>query len=232
MQASGQKFIYAHNERSQVSSTQSAVKTEPRLSLFTLYNMEPYIEILGVITGVVYLWLEYRASIYLWIAGVIMPAIYIYIYYNAGLYADFAINIYYLLIALYGWVAWKTGFSLFKKEKTKGELPISHTPQGAIPYIIAAYLTAQLSIAWILIEYTDSTVPWADSFTTALSILGMWMLARKYIEQWWVWCIVDIACCVLYIYKGLHLTAILYAVYAIIAIFGYYKWKKLMQNER
>ena len=189
------------------------------------------LEILGVIVGIIYLWLEYRASIYLWIAGIIMPAIYIFVYYDAGLYADFGINIYYLVIALYGWVAWKTGFSLFGREKAKGELRITRTPRSAWAKAAVAYVITQLFTAWLLIEHTDSTVPWADSFTTALSIVGMWMLARKYIEQWWVWCIVDVASSALYIYKGLYFTAVLYAVYAIIAIFGYYKWKKLMQND-
>ena len=191
-----------------------------------------FLEILGVITGVIYLWLEYRASIYLWIAGIIMPAIYLSVYYNAGLYADFGINIYYLLIAIYGWVAWKTGFTLFGNKEPKKELFISHAPRTAWIKVAAAFVVAMLLIAYILISHTDSTVPWSDSFTTALSIVGMWMLARKYIEQWWVWCVVDVASSALYIYKGLHFTAILYAVYAIIAIFGYFKWKKLMQNER
>ena len=190
------------------------------------------IEILGVITGIIYLWLEYRASIYLWIAGIVMPAIYIFIYYDAGLYADFGINIYYLVIALYGWLAWKTGFTIFGSKGPAKELRISHTPRNVWMKILLAYATAQIFITWLLISYTDSTVPYADSFTTALSIVGMWMRARKYIEQWWVWCVVDVASSALYIYKGLYLTAILYAVYAIIAIFGYLKWKELMNDEQ
>ena len=194
--------------------------------------MELYIEILGTIIGLIYLWLEYRASIYLWIAGIIMPAIYLYIYFNAGLYADFGINIYYLVIALYGFIAWKTGFSFTNKNKENKELDITHIPKKDIYKALAAYLIAQIVIAWLLINHTDSTVPIADSFTTALSIVGMWMLARKYIEQWCVWCVVDIACSALYIYKELYFTAILYLLYAIIAIFGYFKWKKMMQNER
>ena len=190
------------------------------------------LEIFGVIIGIIYLWLEYRASIYLWVAGIIMPAIYIFVYYNAGLYADFGINIYYLAIAIYGWLAWKTGFRLFGKEKSsRGELPISHMPQAAWAKMIALYIITQLLIAWLLTSYTDSTVAWPDSFTTALSIVGMWMLARKYIEQWWVWCIVDVASSALYVYKELYFTAVLYGIYAIIAIFGYYKWKKMMPNE-
>jgi nicotinamide mononucleotide transporter len=90
------------------------------------------------------------------------------------------------------------------------------------------YVLAQFLIVWILISYTDSNVPWWDAFTTALSIVGMWMLARKYIEQWWVWIVVDVVCAGLYVYKELYFTAVLYALYAIIAIFGYRKWKQLM----
>ena len=188
------------------------------------------LEILGTVVGLVYLWLEYRASIYLWVAGVVMPAIYIFVYYEAGLYADFGINIYYLLVAIYGWVAWKTGFSFIGRNVQNGELPITRAPRRAWAVALVSFLVAQFSIAWILVNHTDSTVPWADSFTTALSIVGMWMLARKYIEQWWVWCVVDVACSALYIYKELYFTAVLYAVYAIIAIFGYYKWKRMMQS--
>ena len=92
------------------------------------------LELLGVITGIIYLWLEYRANIYLWVAGIIMPAIYIFVYYDAGLYADFGINIYYLVIALYGWFAWKTGFTLSgRRKKQSSRQPeklsrLRHTP--------------------------------------------------------------------------------------------------------
>lgn len=193
--------------------------------------MEQAIEIIGTLVGVIYLWLEYRASIYLWVASIIMPAIYLYVYYNAGLYADFGINIYYLLIALYGWAAWRYGFHLFgSKKKEEKELAITHTPKRVWGKLALTYIAAQCVITYILINHTDSTVPWWDSFTTALSIVGMWMLARKYIEQWWVWLVVDAVSAWLYIYKGLYFTAVLYAVYAIISIFGYCKWKKMMQK--
>ena len=139
-----------------------------------------FLEIFGTIVGLVYLWLEYRASIYLWIAGIVMPAIYIFVYYKAGLYADFGINIYYLIAAIYGWVFWMWG-----GEKSK-DLPIIHTPGKCYLPLFLVFVVSFLGIAWILIAYTDSNVPWLDSFTTALSIVGMWMLARKYIEQWWI----------------------------------------------
>lgn len=194
--------------------------------------MEQYIEILGTAVGLIYLWQEYRASIYLWITSIIMPAIYLYVYYQAGLYADFGINIYYLVIALYGWLAWRYNFSLRGKRKENKELSISHIRQGVIIRLALLFLAAWAIISYILIHYTNSTVPFTDAFTTALSIVGMYMLARKYIEQWWVWLVVDITSCALYIYKELYFTAALYALYAIIAIFGYRKWKQLMNNEK
>ena len=174
--------------------------------------MEHTLEIIGTVVGILYLWLEYRASIYLWIAGIIMPAVYIFVYYDAGLYADFGINIYYLGAAIYGWMMWKYGAFLRRT-------------------ILRRKGAGQKGEDTRLINFTDSNVPWLDSFTTALSIAGMWMLARKYVEQWWAWIAVDAVSAGLYIYKGLDFTAGLYALYTIIAIFGYFKWRKMMNKD-
>lgn len=187
--------------------------------------MEQALEVLGTLVGLIYLWLEYRASIYLWIASVIMPAIYIFVYYEAGLYADFGINIYYLGAAVYGWLVWKYGH----KSADLHELPITKMPNRSWLKALVVFLVAQFLIAWILINFTDSDVPWWDAFTTALSIIGMWMLARKYLEQWWVWIVVDVVCVGLYIYKGLYFTSGLYALYSVIAVFGWLNWKRLMK---
>ena len=197
--------------------------------------MEQILEITGTIVGLIYLWLEYRASIYLWIAGIIMPAIYIFVYYDAGLYADFGINIYYLGAAVYGWMMWKYGTFVRSKlhlqtNADKQELLITRMPAKYYLPLTLVFAATFVGTAWILISFTNSNVPWLDSFTTALSIAGMWMLARKYVEQWWTWIVVDAVSVGLYIYKDLNFTAGLYALYTIIAIFGYFKWKKLMEN--
>lgn len=198
--------------------------------------MEQALEITGTLVGLLYLWLEYRASIYLWIAGIVMPAIYIFVYYDAGLYADFGINIYYLGAAVYGWMMWKYGSFLRRKilrrrtEAQERELPVTRMPRRYLLPLAVVFAVALVGIAGILINFTDSNVPWLDSFTTALSIIGMWMLARKYVEQWWAWIGVDVVSCGLYIYKGLDFTAALYGLYTIIAIFGYFKWKRMMNS--
>lgn len=153
-----------------------------------------------------------------------MPAISIVVYFNAGLYADFGINIYYLVVALYGWYVWKFA----KGRKTKQHLPITHTPRKAYIWLIAAFLICFIAIGEILVHFTNSNVPWWDSFTTALSIVGMWMLARKYLEQWLAWIAVDAVCAGLYIYKEIYFYAALYAIYTIIAWFGYKKWLRMI----
>lgn len=186
-----------------------------------------FIELFGSLVGIVYLWLEYKASIYLWLVSIIMPAIYVIVYFQAGLYADFGIQIYYIAAAIYGGCFWIWGKR--KKHTASDELPIIHTPAYCYLPLCLTFAGAFAGIAWILINFTDSDVPWLDSFTTALSIIGMWMLARKHVEQWLVWIVVDVVCCGLYIYKELYFTSALYGLYAIIAIFGYCKWKKLIK---
>lgn len=143
------------------------------------YLLDNWLEVLGTVCGIVYLYQELRASIYMWLTGIIMPAISLFVYYEAGLYADFGINIYYLLAAIYGFCVWQFG-----KRKDQQELPITHTPPRVIWRLCAAFILTFIAIGHILQTHTDSSVPWWDSFTTALSIVGMWMLARKWLEQW------------------------------------------------
>lgn len=192
--------------------------------------MNNYLEILGTFVGIIYLVLEYRASIYLWIAGTIMPAIYIFVYYDAGLYADCGINVYYLLAAVYGWIVWKFGAKR-NGSNSQAELPITHMPKDKFLSLSVIFVIAWLAIAYLLANYTNSDVVWLDSFTTALSIIGMWLLAHKHLEQWITWIAVDVVSAGLYVYKELYFTAVLYAIYAIIAIFGYLKWKRMMQEQ-
>ncbi len=181
------------------------------------------LEILGTAVGLVYLYLEYRASAWLWVASIAMPAIYLAVYYQAGLYADFGISIYYILASIYGLVCWLRGTS-----GAETPLKITHAPRRLWPQLAGLCAAVCMAIGWLLSRFTDSTVPWADALTTAMSIVAMWMLARKYVEQWLVWIAVDVASAMLYVYKDLWFTAALYLVYAGVAVMGYRKWKRLM----
>lgn len=186
------------------------------------------LDILATVVGLVYIWLEYRASIYLWIAGIIMPAIDIFLYLKAGLYADFGMAIYYTLAALYGYVVWRFGK---KKDQHEGEeMPITHFKRSCILPSLLVFAAAWLAIYEILVLFTNSNVPITDSFINALSFIGLWALARKYLEQWIVWIVVDVISSALYFYKDVHFKAGLYALYVVIAVMGYIKWKRMMNQ--
>ncbi|WP_295938844.1 nicotinamide riboside transporter PnuC [uncultured Alistipes sp.] len=184
------------------------------------------LQIAGVVLGLLYLWLEYRADIRLWIVGLIMPIVHGTLYFKAGLYADFSMQIYYVLAGLYGWIVWHNA-----PRKKSSAAQIGHTPLRFIAALAAVYAVAHAGIYFLLTEFTNSTVPFWDSMTTAASIVAMWMLSRKYVEQWLVWLAVDLVCVGLYIYKEIPLTAGLYALYSCLAVAGYFRWRAKMKEQ-
>ena len=191
------------------------------------FLVEHGLDIFTTVLGLIYIWLEYRAHVALWVIGIIMPALDIILYWQHGLYGDAGMACYYTLAALYGLYVWK-----FRKTKNlKQELPISHMPKRQYLPATVGFFVAWSVVYYILIMWTNSTVPVLDSFTNALSFVGLWALARKYLEQWLFWIVVDVVCCVLYIQKGIPFKAGLYGLYVLIAIAGYYKWKKMMPKD-
>ena len=184
------------------------------------------LDILSTVVGIVYIVLEYRASIWLWFASIIMPLIDIVLYLEAGLYADFGMAIYYAVAAVYGFAVWRYGRK--RGQKTAGEMPVTHYRRMLIIPSAAVFALAWIGIYGILVRFTDSDVPLTDSFVNALSIIGLWALARKYVEQWLICIVVDVVCIVLYAYKGIPFKAMLYGAYAVIAVFGYVRWKRMM----
>lgn len=188
-----------------------------------------WLDILSTVIGLVYIALEYRASIALWIVGIIMPAIDIYLFWSVGLYADFGMAIYYTLAAIYGYAAWKFGGG--KSADKSSELPITHIRRSQIMPSLLVFCAAWAAIYYILVRFTNSDVPVTDSFINALSFIGLWALARKYVEQWIVWIVVDVVSCALYAYKGIPFKGALYGLYVIIAVMGYFKWKRMMHGQ-
>ena len=183
-----------------------------------------WLDITTTLLGLLYILFEYRASVWLWFVGFLMQALGIVLYYQKGLYADCSMEFYYLSMTVYGYWKWVHGSA------EKKELPITRFPRKLIIPWLVLILAVWGIIYWLLITFTNSNVPAADSFTTALSIVGIWALAHKYLEQWFIWIAVDVVTCVLYFYKDIPFKAGLYALYVIIAIFGYKKWKRMTDN--
>ncbi len=183
------------------------------------------LQIIGVLLGLLYLWLEYKANIYLWVVGMVMPVVHGALYFRSGLYADATMQLYYVLAGLYGLAVWRRA-----PRKKRPEAAISHTPWRTAAILAAVYAVLH-ALLYLVLEYlTDSTVPVWDAMTTALSVVAMWMLSRKYMEQWLVWLAVDAITVVLYIYKGIPLTAGLYALYCALAVAGYLRWRRIYRG--
>ncbi len=183
-------------------------------------------EIIGACIGLAYLYLEYKANVWLWPVGILMSLFYVVIFFHGKFYADAAVYLYYIGANAYGLYVWLRG-----RNREQGEsepLRIVHTPKKQILPLALVAAALWLVIYLILSNFTDSTVPWGDAFTTSLSVVAMWMLSRKQVEQWLLWIVIDAVSLCLYVWKGLYPTAILYVVYTVVAVLGYYKWKKEM----
>lgn len=204
-----------------------------------------WLDIVTTILGLIYLVLEYRASIALWVVGIVMPAMDIYLYWSHGLYGDAGMAVYYTLAAIYGYAVWKFGAKWKAMIKRKGsdkkegasavsssseELPVTFFPRRLILRALGFFFLAWAATYYVLVAYTNSTVPLLDAFTNALSFVGLWALARKYVEQWLLWIAVDVVCCYLYVVKGIPFKAGLYGLYVVIAVMGYWKWKGLAKK--
>ncbi len=178
-----------------------------------------YIEVLGAVTGLVYLYFSIQRIIWLWPLGIVTSAFYVFIFFESKFYADMSLQVYYFVISFYGWYNW-----LYGKGKN-GEVNIRYT--GFKLLILYSLLTILITfiLAYVLMEFTDSPLPVWDAFTTAGSIMATWMLANKMLENWLFWVVIDIISMGLYIYKGLFPTAFLFFVYSFMAIIGYISWR-------
>lgn len=196
----------------------------------TQYLIDHWLDITTTVLGFIYIVLEYRASILLWLVGIVMPALDVALYYSHGLYGDAGMAVYYTLAAVYGWAVWK--FAKKRKQKEGEAMPVTFMPKWLYTPMTLFFVAAWVGTWFVLSHYTGSTVPVLDSFTNALSFVGLLTLARKYAEQWLFWIVVDAVSCYLYIVKGLPFKALLYGAYVVIAVAGYRKWVKMARQAR
>lgn len=186
-----------------------------------------WIEISGAVISLVYLYFSVRQIIWLWPFGLLSALFYIWIYYYSGFYADMSLQVYYVAVSIYGWHHWSAGR---KGGNGTGKLPVSRINLKTAIILATVFLVSWIGISFVLIRFTDSQVPVMDGLTTAGSIVATWMLARKILEHWILWIIIDSISLGLYFYKELYATVVLFAVYTIMAFIGYFAWKKEMKS--
>lgn len=179
---------------------------------------------IGAVIGLIYLFLEYRANAWMWAASIVMAIFYIYIFYTTKLYASMAIYIYFLLASVYGWIVWITR----NRNDETGEELISHVERRYILPIVVAVIAVFVVIYLILIQFSENQniITVGDSLTTSLNIVALWMISRKWAEQWLLVIPANlISSCLLFLQHDI-MSGFLFLIFFIVSIFGYFNWKR------
>lgn len=194
---------------------------------------ENWIEITGALLAVIYLFLSIRGNIWLWVLGFLTSSFYLMIFFKSRLYADMGLQFYYIIVSIYGWFHWLGKQKVDKTPVTNIKTRSLSTTSWFVSLLVVLIL--MFIIYWILLygpsffDLPASDLPLGDAFTTAASIVATWMLARKILENWLYWIVIDTVSLGMYIYKGLYITSLLFLIYSIMAVIGYLQWKKAMR---
>lgn len=179
------------------------------------------LEITAVVTALIYVYLATKGNKWCFLFGLISSSIYLYITFIYKFYFDFGINGYYVVMSVYGWLAWskKNGIEDEKINRINTKKLLLYIFSGAIITVILASLVT---------KFTDASLPYFDAFTTVFSIIATFMVVKKELENWLFWIVIDLVASYMYYYKELYFTALLFVIYTFVAVFGYFRWKKIM----
>ncbi|WP_222598225.1 nicotinamide riboside transporter PnuC [Lentzea tibetensis] len=181
-------------------------------------------EVAGFVTGALCVWLVAVQNAWNWPIGILNNVAFLLLFWSSGLFADSGLQVVYIALALYGWWAWLRGGD----EHTA--LPVSRTTPRQWQGLLVAGVLGTALLYWVLVSYTESTVPFWDSITTVLSLLATWGQTRKKVECWWLWIAADVIYVPLYGYKSLWLTAILYVGFMALCVMGLRSWTKSLRS--
>ncbi|HBZ67779.1 MAG TPA: nicotinamide mononucleotide transporter [Bacteroidales bacterium] len=179
----------------------------------------PVMEYIAVITGIISVWYCRKENILVYPFGLVNVLIYVYLFFKTGMYANMAINAVFFITSLYGWDNWSRN-----SEGSPLRVTILSPFYKTLFVIVIAIIS--LVLYFILKRYTDSPIPWMDSFTTALFIVAMWLQAIKKRETWILWIVGDILMIPLSIFMGLAFTGLQYLAFLFLATSGYIEWTK------
>jgi nicotinamide mononucleotide transporter len=176
-------------------------------------------EALAVLSLIAYLLLAIRQSIYCWAAAIVGTGIYLVLLFQIGLYMESALQFFYIAMAVYGWYHWRAGAEQDRSLPVVKWPIVYHIP----PLLLIAAFT--LCSGYLLSEYSDAAMPYLDSFTTWGAIFATWMVARKVLQNWHYWFVIDSVSVFIYVSKGLWLTALLYILYLWLIVIGFRAWR-------
>jgi len=179
------------------------------------------LETLAVIFSVIYVILATKENIWCWAAALISVGLYMYICYQAKLYAETGLQVFYFIMAIYGYFSWS---------KNDGALMISEWSTNKHFIIILSATLITFLLGFIFSIYTDAKMPIVDSFTTVFSVFATFMVVKKILSNWLYFIVIDVISIHLYCSRDLHLTSFLFLIYTLIAVFGFLKWNRILQK--
>jgi nicotinamide mononucleotide transporter len=177
-------------------------------------------EVLAVVFAIAYLLLAVRENVWCWLFAFISTAIYTVLFWDVSLLMDSALNVYYMAMAVFGWYQWTHGGDHSQSLQVRS---LSLNQHGLI--IISITVLSAVS-GYLLTEHSEAAWPYVDSFTTWASVITTYLVTRKYLQNWLYWIVIDAVSVPLYIERGLSLTALLFVIYIVIAVVGYFQWRR------
>ena len=184
-----------------------------------------WLEAFGFISGAWGVWLQVRENVWNWPIQLISSALYVVVFLNARLFSDASLNVLYVVLYLLGWYWWLRG------GENRGELHIARVTQRMT--LLLAGLTVVATAAWtVFLTSIADSAPFLDAFTTVLSLVALFLTARKIFESWHLWIFVNLVYIGLYVYKSLVLTAVLYAIFAGLSVAGLINWRRLLRRQQ
>jgi len=178
------------------------------------------LEIVAVVVNVVGVWLTARRTPWCWPVGVVAVLLYVWIFYDVKLYSDMLLQVVFAVMQGYGWWRWRTG------RMDQGKVLIEPlSPQLTVTSLAAGALLS-LALGAGMAHFTDAALPWLDATLTGFSLVASYWAARKFVASWWLWIVLDVVYTGVYWYKDLALTAVLYAGFIGLAVYGLQAWRK------
>ena len=191
---------------------------------FTLWGTAvSWVEIVAFVLAIAMVVLNMRVNPFAWPLACISSLLYFALFWNSRLYGDASLQVFFAVLALWGWWQWLRGTAA-----DGGALQVRQLPPSARWWLIAALAAAWPATGLFLKTFTDTDVPWWDAFPTAASVIGQWLLGRKYLENWLAWIAVNVVSVGLFAYKGLWLTTLLYTLFIAMAFAGWRAWQRMV----
>jgi nicotinamide mononucleotide transporter len=184
------------------------------------------LELVAAVVGAVSVWLSVRQNIWSWPTAIVNVVLYSLVFYQAKLYADMGLQVVYAVLSVYGWYEWLHG------GENRTVLHVTRTTPSLAALLTGIALLGAAVLGMILRQATDAALPFMDSFLASTSLVAQWMMTRKKLENWLVWIAVDVLYVGTFVFKGLYLTAVLYAVFLALAIQGWRDWRRSLTGDR